>query len=244
MCGTDNNDSTLFVSLLSYDFLLLELKVILNNMDIGFIIDKNSMSKILVPASSHDFSNDKRLLIPFTSGEKLGFLNQKLEIVVPAIYSMYYRECYCKDDIVIVAKRGQKHQPRAYYYGAIDYTGKEVIPSTCFQIGASNSNKKLFTIQSQDYKFSVIHLDNGEIIPSSTYTYIDSFYNGIARVKIGGDPNCIRDKGIWGVITENNEIIVPIEYNYIQPLENNRDGRIYLVYNDSHKEYIPLDALK
>ena len=91
---------------------------------------------------------------------------------------------------------------------------------------------------------SVINLDNGEIIPSGIYTYIDSFYNGIARVKIGSNSNCICDGGIWGVITEDNEIIVTIEYHYIQPLENNRDDRIYLVHNDGHKEYISLDALK
>lgn len=212
-------------------------------MDIGYIINKRNMSKILVPASTYDFSNDRRLLIPFTSGEKMGFLNQKLEVVVPAMYSMYYRDCFSEDDIIIVAKRGQKHHPRAFYYGAIDYTGKEVIPSTYFWVGGSNSNKKLFTIQDQDSRYSVAVIEKGEIISPGIYTYIDDFYNGIARVKIGGNPNCICDGGKWGIITEQNEVIVPIKYHFIQPLVNNREGQIYLE-NKSNKEYITLSYLK
>lgn len=210
----------------------------------GDIINKEELSQILVPASNYDFSNDKRLLIPFVNGEKIGFINKDFKVIVPDIYSMYYSECYSKEDVVVVSKLGQKNQPRAFYYGAIDYMGNEVIPSTYFRVLPSNSNKRLFTIQNQDSKYSVIILGKGEIIYPDNYTYIDPFFFGLARVKIGGAHNCICDGGIWGIITEDNEIIVPIEYHFIQPLENNREGKIYLVHNDSHKEYISLDAIK
>ena len=45
-------------------------------------------TKVLVPASSYDFNADARLLIPFTEGEKIGFVNGDGEIVVRPQYNM------------------------------------------------------------------------------------------------------------------------------------------------------------
>lgn len=137
----------------------------------GETLIKENMSQILVPASSYDFNIDKRLLIPFVNGEKIGFINKDFKVIVPDIYSMYYSECYSKEDIVVVAKLGQKHQPRAFYYGAIDYIGNEVIPSTYFRVLPSNNNNRLFTLQNQDSKYSVIILGKGEIVNPDNYTY-------------------------------------------------------------------------
>lgn len=210
----------------------------------GETLIKENMSQILVPASSYDFNIDKRLLIPFVNGEKIGFINKDFKVIVPDIYSMYYSECYSKEDIVVVAKLGQKHQPGAFYYGAIDYIGNEVIPSTYFRVLPSNNNNRLFTLQNQDSKYSVIILGKGEIVNPDNYTYIDQFYFGYARVKIGGAHNSKCDNGKWGIIIEQNKVVLPIKYHFIQPLRNNDKGVIYTVDNYKHKEDIYLFSLK
>ena len=53
-------------------------------------LEIHEYTKVLVPANRYDFNNDKRLLIPFTSGEKIGFANNNQEIVVQPKYTMYY----------------------------------------------------------------------------------------------------------------------------------------------------------
>lgn len=44
-------------------------------------LEIHEYTKVLVPANQYDFNNDKRLLIPFTSGEKIGFVNRAGEII-------------------------------------------------------------------------------------------------------------------------------------------------------------------
>ena len=41
----------------------------------------NDYTRILVPAESYNLSGDKRLLIPFTSGEHIGFINREGEFI-------------------------------------------------------------------------------------------------------------------------------------------------------------------
>lgn len=41
-------------------------------------------AKILVPASSFKLESESRLLIPFTSFDKIGFMNKQGEVVVKA----------------------------------------------------------------------------------------------------------------------------------------------------------------
>lgn len=45
-------------------------------------------TKVLVPASSYDMSKDARLLLPITSGAKIGFINRDGDIVVEPKYAM------------------------------------------------------------------------------------------------------------------------------------------------------------
>ena len=54
-------------------------------------------TKVLVPANRYDFNNDKRLLIPFTSGEHIGFVNRNMEVVVQPKYKMIARLCEVLD---------------------------------------------------------------------------------------------------------------------------------------------------
>lgn len=67
------------------------------------ILSVNQYTKVLVPASSHKLEEGPRLLIPFTSGDKIGFVDKKGIIIVEPQYDMYYGDCYCKEDKIRVA---------------------------------------------------------------------------------------------------------------------------------------------
>lgn len=68
----------------------------------GRQITVNKDTKIIVSGTSYDFKSDKRLLIPFTEDDKIGFINQSREVVVEAKYNMYYGECYNTSDVIKV----------------------------------------------------------------------------------------------------------------------------------------------
>ena len=173
-------------------------------------------TKVLVPAKSYNYSSDSRLLIPYTMGAKIGFINNHGNIVVNPIYSMYYGECYESDDLIRVALIDSYGFPRSggnvatyhrYLYGLIDCNGKIVQPTEYFSIRPAIGNKKLFTVQRKDYMWGVITADGTEIVPFGKYDWIDGFDGGYARV-IGKEKN-------WGIINEKGEEVLPVEYNYI-----------------------------
>lgn len=60
------------------------------------ILSVNQYTKVLVPASSYKLEEDPRLLIPFTSGNKIGFVDKNGVIIVEPQYDMYYGDCYSK----------------------------------------------------------------------------------------------------------------------------------------------------
>lgn len=71
-------------------------------------------------------------------------------------------------------------------------------------------------IQRSDYKWGVIDSDGNEIVPFGTYNWIDSFDQGLARVKIGKSANNIKDSGNkWGIINTSGEVVLPVEYDNI-----------------------------
>ena len=41
------------------------------------VLKTNQYTRYLVPADSYEISGDKRLLIPFTNGEQIGFVNRR-----------------------------------------------------------------------------------------------------------------------------------------------------------------------
>lgn len=118
-------------------------------------------TKILIPAKDYELSSDNRLLIPFTNGDKIGFINKQKFIVVPAKYSMYYGECYLEDDYIIVLKPF----PYGFYrksgfvssylrpvYGIINADGKEVVPTEYFNITSVGNEKNIFMLTSKEGK--------------------------------------------------------------------------------------------
>ena len=118
-------------------------------------IDIHKYTKILVPASSYDFKNDARLLIPFTSGNKIGFINQEGDIVVEPKYDMYYGDCFSTNDYIRVSILEMNGYPRSRgriecyshpLYGLINYKGELVLDTIYYDIIPSTDNKSIFTI--------------------------------------------------------------------------------------------------
>lgn len=78
-------------------------------------VDKDT--KILLPATTYHIESDTRLLIPFTCGERIGFVNRNREVIVHPKYSMYYGEIYNETDCMKVAIK----------WGIINAHGEEIL---------------------------------------------------------------------------------------------------------------------
>ena len=213
----------------------------------------NDYTRILVPAESYNLSGDKRLLIPFTSGEHIGFINREGEVVVEPKYNMYYGECYNENDLIKVATiepygfQRSENKVAAYkrpMYGIIDYQGKIMIePKNYSLIFSKKGNVMLFTIQREDYSYGVINIKGEEIIPFGKYHWIDGFYRGFARVKMGGVSNGnVGNENKWGVINESGEEVVPCIYSNIWNFYE-KDYETIIAEDEKSRKYISFDSL-
>lgn len=71
-------------------------------------------------------------------------------------------------------------------------------------------------VQRSDYKWGVVDNDGNEIVPLGTYDWIDSFDQGLARVKIGKTASPIKNcSNKWGIINTLGEVVLPVEYDNI-----------------------------
>ena len=189
------------------------------------ILSVNQYTKFLVPASSYNMQDDNRLLIPFTSGDKIGFVDKEGAIVVKPQFTMYYGDCYDESDNIRVAIDDLYGFPRsggkvATYkrpmYGLINYKGETIFePSFCSLLPAIG-NKNLYTVQNNHFEYAVLNIDGTEVVPFGKYNWIDGFDNGLARVRIGNVTNGQKENGNkWGMINENGKVGVPLEYDDI-----------------------------
>lgn len=182
-------------------------------------------TKVLVPAVEYHFDSDSRLLIPFTSGDKIGFMNNEGKVVLAPQYNMYYGECYCESDFIIVTisynygfpKSGGKVSVcQRPLFGLINYKGEVILEPVFFSLSRAIGNNKLYTAQDKNYNYGVLTTDGEEIIPFGKYDWIDGFDNGVARVKVGTISNGIKNSvNKWGLIDEAGNEILPIEYDNI-----------------------------
>lgn len=189
------------------------------------ILSVNQYTKFLVPASSYNMQDDNRLLIPFTSGDKIGFVDKEGAIVVKPQFTMYYGDCYDESDNIMVAIDNLYGFPRsggkvATYkrpmYGLINYKGETIFePSFCSLLPAIG-NKNLYTVQDKNFGYAVLNTDGTEVVPYGKYSWIDGFDNGLARVRIGNVTNGQKENGNkWGMINENGKVVLPLEYDGI-----------------------------
>ena len=215
-------------------------------------IDIHKYTKVLVPASSYDFKADARLLIPFTSGNKIGFVNQEGDIVVEPQYDMYYGDCYSANDLIKVSvlditgyirSGGRVVCYNRQLYGLINYKGEIVLDTIFYDIIPVESIDNLYTVQKKNGGYAVIDLNGNEIVPYGKYDYIDGFNRGFARVKIGRATNGSTNSGNkWGVIDVTGREVLPMEYDNIW----NFYGKTYttiMVIKDGKSYRIPFTQL-
>lgn len=189
------------------------------------VLSVNQYTKILVPASSYNMPDDNRLLIPFTSGDKIGFVNKEEVIVVKPQFTMYYGDCYDESDNIRVAVDNLYGYPRsggkvATYkrpmYGLINYKGETIFEPSFYSLLPAIGNKKLYTVQNNNFEYAILNIDGTVVVPFGKYSWIDGFDNGLARVKIGKVTNGQKDNGNkWGLINENGKEVLPLEYDDI-----------------------------
>ena len=187
------------------------------------MLQVHKYTKILVPASSYNMQDDKRLLIPFTSGDEIGFVDKEGVIVVKPQFTMYYGDCYDESDYIRVTVDYLYGFPRsggrvATYkrpmYGLINFKGETIFEPSFFSLIPAIGNKKLYTVQDKNLGYAVLNIDGTEVVPYGKYSYIDGFDKGLARVKIGNVTNGQKNNGNkWGLINENGDEVLPIEYD-------------------------------
>jgi hypothetical protein len=74
----------------------------------------------------------------------------------------------------------------------------------------------LTVVQRSDYNWGVVGAQGEEIVPFGKYDWIDSFEQGLARVKIGKNTsNTIPNGNKWGIINEKGEEVLPVIYDEV-----------------------------
>lgn len=88
-------------------------------------------------------------------------------------------------------------------------------------------NSSLYSVQNKEYQWGVVDDNDNVVVEFGKYAWIDGFHNGLAKV-IGHNnntsPNIVRTLGLvaakdipkrykQGIINENGEEILPLEYN-------------------------------
>ena len=187
------------------------------------MLQVHKYTKILVPASSYNMQDDNRLLIPFTSGENIGFVDKEGVIVVKPQFTMYYGDCYDESDYIRVTvdylygfprSGGRVASYKRPMYGLINFKGETIFEPSFFSLIPAIGNKKLYTVQDKNLGYAVLNIDGTEVVPYGKYSYIDGFDKGLARVKIGNVTNGQKNNGNkWGLINENGDEVLPIEYD-------------------------------
>lgn len=189
------------------------------------ILSVDQYTKFLVPASSYNMQDDNRLLIPFTSGDKIGFVDKEGAIVVKPQFTMYYGDCYDESDNIRVSvdclygfirSGGKVATYKRPMYGLINYKGETIFEPSFYRLLPAIGNKKIYTVQNNHFEYAVLNIDGTEVVPFGKYNWIDGFDNGLARVRIGNVTNGQKENGNkWGLINENGKEVLPLEYDDI-----------------------------
>lgn len=189
------------------------------------ILSVNQYTKVLVPASSYHMQDDNRLLVPFTSGDKIGFVDKEGAIVVKPQFTMYYGDCYDESDNIRVSvdclygfirSGGKVATYKRPMYGLINYKGETIFEPSFYSLIPAIGNKNLYTVQNNHFEYAVLNIDGTEVVPFGKYSWIDGFDNGLARVRIGNVTNGqIQNGSKWGLINENGDEVLPLEYDNI-----------------------------
>ena len=149
-----------------------------NQIKLTIYEDSYKDAKILIPASSFNPKSDSRLLIPFTSFDKIGFMNKQGEVVVEPQYTMYYGDCYSPTDLIKVSinesygfikNNGEIDCRIRPMYGIINHRGETVLDTIYYSIVAAVGNWNILTAQNKERKYGVSDMNGNTIVPFGKY---------------------------------------------------------------------------
>lgn len=210
----------------------------MNNNRIENLVEKEfSNVRILVDYPDYDIARDNRILIPFSYYQYYGLMNKHGEIVVEPKFDRILDSCRTESDLVRVGihftcgfNRVTK-DPSTYLhtkFGLVNSIGHILLEPKYRGIGVSDDQKTI-TIQHMDYQYEVIDVDGNIIVPKGTYTWIDSFSNGFARVnRTSGE-----DKK-WGIIDCKGNVIVPLQFTNIWNFYKKKRNWVTIEAIDEH----------
>ena len=168
-------------------------------------------------------------IIPVVNADsKIGFVDQKCNILVEPFYDAIKGTFSCKDSIVAVCKDKS--------WNVIDSDGNELLSEWSKYSIVPSKDSRMITINSKaiqnvDYPKSLQYIKGGKEL-----SYVDGFRYGFAR---------IRKNNLWGIINEKGEEVVPAKYiemydfyDYPYPTTKVRKS------NNDNLEYIYLNELK
>ena len=181
-------------------------------------------TKILVDLGSYNLMNDQRLLIPFLRNDKIGFMNNKGEIIIDAKFSTYEGECYCSNDLIkvgvdhIEGYTRPSNRVACYHwnlFGLINFMGKYIYEPQYREINVSKESGSVI-LRNEDLKYGVGDITGNVIVPFGKYDWMDNFENGLARV-LNRKPS---SNAKWGIINDKGEEVLPLEYDKIWKLNH------------------------
>lgn len=184
-------------------------------------IDYNT--KILVNRLDYEIKNDNRFLLPFVQDTKIGFINKKAEIIIPASYQFVLDDFFNDKSLVRVGETycvgfdSKTSQPSVYLcnrYGLLKSNGDLLLPIEYENITMPVFSNRI-VLHSYKQGYAVIDFNGNFIVPFGKYNYIDGYDWGVARIKSGKTTNGLKETDAqWGIIDENgNEILKPVYKN-------------------------------
>ena len=90
--------------------------------------------------------------------------------------------------------------------------------------------------QRSDYLWGILDHEGNEIVPFGKYGWIDGFDQGLARVRTLGNSGRVANK--WGIINEQGEEVLPVEYDEVWNfLGKNRFSTKVVMNGESHEVF-------
>ena len=179
----------------------------------------DSLIEALIDPSSSLF------LFPVVNSDlKIGFMNQKCEIVIEPSFDSVNGAFFKKDSIVAVCKDNQ--------WNVIDVDGKELLNAWTKHNIFPSRDSRIITINSK----SILNVDiDKEPLKIKDVISVGRFRYGFAR---------IHRKSGWGVINKKGEEVIPAKYEAVYSFYDYPEPTtIVKEYNSDEKKLIQLNDL-
>lgn len=171
----------------------------------------NTSGQPVIPFNYDDGGIASNGAIYMRQKSKTVIFDNRGKVIAPAgTYDSFYNVAINKINNLIFVERGGK-------VGAIDMTGKQIVPF--IYTGVRESNEGLAIVIAND-KSAVINQSGKIILPLDKYGLLNLRENGCILV-------VSAKNGKWGLIDQNGKTVLPYEYYGIGPMNDN-----YVVANN------------